>query len=69
MKAGKIEGTDNVCSREAVRDGKFYVFGQLSTTDGKSLGEINAKFGKASSVVQPWSLSSCSRKKNQSNIK
>lgn len=49
MKAGTIEGTDNVFRRKKKirRHGKFYLFGQLSTADGKIFGEINTKFGKA----------------------
>lgn len=47
MKTGKIEGTDNVFRKKNIRHGKFYLFGQLSTADGKIFGEINTKFGKA----------------------
>ena len=47
MKTGKTEGTDNVFRKKIIRHGKFYLFGQLSTADGKIFREINTKFGKA----------------------
>lgn len=33
--------------KNIIRHGKFYLFGQLSTADGKIFREINTKFGKA----------------------
>lgn len=50
------------------RHGKFYLFGQLSTADGKIFREINTKFGKARVCVLAVA-SDLMQQKNQSKIK